>query len=162
MAESIFYVIALGACIFAFLTVISRDIFHSAVWLSMTLLSIAGIYFLLEAEFLGVIQILVYIGGIITLFVFAIKLTARIGDKTIQQANTQLIPAGIASIILLALLLNVIRSNPWVQSQSSAKALALKEIGQSLMTTYVLPFELISLVLLAAMVGAIVIGKVKK
>ena len=72
MPELVFYIIAFSVCAFSLLTVLSRDIFHSAVWLAMTLLSVAAVYFYLDAEFLGVIQILVYVGGIITLFVFAV------------------------------------------------------------------------------------------
>ena len=162
MAEFIFYLIALSACVFASLTVISRDIFHSAIWLAMTLLSIAGIYFYLDAEFLGVIQILVYVGGIITLFIFAIKLTAKIGDITVRQANEQVLVSSIASLVLLYLLFNIIGSHPWAKLPPEAKAISLKELGRSLMTGYVLPFEFISLILLAAMVGAIVVGRVKK
>ena len=91
MPEFFAYIVGIGVCVFALLAVTSRDIFHSAIWLSLTLLGVSGIYFYLNAEFLGVIQILVYIGGIITLFIFAIKLTASIGDKSIQQTNQQVI-----------------------------------------------------------------------
>ena len=162
MAEFIFYLIVLCICIFAFLTVLSRDIFHCAVWLALTLLSIAGIYFYLDAQFLGIIQILVYIGGIVTLFVFAIKLTAHIGDISIKQVNEQVFVSAIASIILFSFLLKIIGSYPWARLAPHAPVISLKQLGTSLMTTYVLPFEFISLLLLAAMVGAIVIGKVKK
>ena len=163
LTEFLFYPIALCVCAFAILTVTSRDIFHSAVWLAMTLLSVAGIYFYLNAEFLGVIQILVYVGGIITLFVFAIKLTAHIGDHTIQQANHQVGIVAIVSLILFYVLLKVIGANPWVAlGDQGTPVISLKELGEMLMTVYVLPFEFISLILLGAMVGAIIIGKVKK
>ena len=169
MAEFCFYFIALSTCAFALLTVISRDVFHSAVWLAMTLLSISGVYFYLAAEFLGVVQILVYVGGIITLFVFAIKLTARIGDASFKQTNQQVAVSGAVCIIFLALLFKIVGQNPWVKGGSdlagvdmASQAQALKNLGQELVTTYVLPFEFISLLLLAAMVGAIVIGKVKQ
>ena len=162
MSELIFYSISLGACLFAFLTVVSRDIFHSALWLAFTLLSIAGVFFYLDAQFLGVIQVLVYVGGIITLFIFAINLTAHIDDTTIPQANEQVFPSAVAAIFLFYLLLKIISSHPWAVNSPETKTISLKEIGTSLMTTYVLPFEFMSLVLLAAMIGAIVIGKVKK
>ncbi len=162
MDTFIFYIIAFSTCIFAFLTVASRDIFHSAVWLSLTLLSVAGIYFYLDATFLGVIQVLVYIGGIITLFIFAIKLTAKIGDKTIQQANQQALLSGMAAFVLFLIIFKIIGSHPWAETLPNAEVISLKQIGESLLTRYILPFEFISLLLLAAMVGAIVIGKVKK
>jgi len=162
VADIIFYIIALSTCLFAFLTVASRDVFHSAVWLSLTLLSVAAIYFYLDAQFLGVIQVLVYIGGIITLFIFAIKLTAKIGDKTIQQANEQALLSGLAAFVFFIILFKMIALHPWAELQPQAPVFSLEDIGKSMLTTYVLPFEFLSLLLLAAMVGAIVIGKVRK
>lgn len=162
MDTFIIYMIGIGACVFALLTVLSRDIFHSAVWLALSLLSVAGIYFYLDAEFLGIIQVLVYIGGIITLFIFAIKLTAKIGDKTILQANRQTLASALVSIAVFCLLFKIMISHPWAVGTPGAEMVSLKEIGKSLMTAYALPFEFISLALLAAMVGAIVIGKTKK
>ena len=162
MNEFLFYPIALGACIFALLTVTSRDIFHSAVWLAMTLLSIAGVYFYLNAEFLGVIQILVYVGGIITLFAFAIKLTAKIGDHAVKQTNEQVVISAIASLVFLFILFKVIGLNPWLETGMPQTTISLQQLGQSLMGPYVLPFEFISVILLGVMVGAIIIGKVKK
>ena len=160
MSEIIFYFIALSTCVFAVLTVTSRLIFHSAVWLSLCLLSVAGIYFYLNAAFIGVIQVLVYIGGIITLFIFAIKLTAHIDDPSVRQTNRQVLPSALAAGILLAALVCIIRFFPRPPPQVAE--LTLKDLGKSLMTTYVLPFEFISVLLLAVMVGAIVIGKGKK
>ena len=157
-----FYLMAAGACLFALLTVLSRNIFHSALWLSMALLGVAGIYFFLDANFLGVIQVLVYIGGIITLFVFAIKLTANIESKSVRQINEQVFAAGVCVVILFVFLFKAIRTAPWKGLLPQAKILSLPEIGKALLTEYVLPFEFISLILLAAMIGAIVIGKEKK
>ena len=162
MPEFLVYIIGIGVCIFALLTVTSRNVFHCAIWLSLTLLGVSSIYFYLNADFLGVIQILVYIGGIITLFVFAIKLTANIGDKSIQQTNQQVIPSALAASAFLIILLLIISAGPWAGRHPNAGSMSLNSIGESLLTTYALPFEFISLVLLAATVGAIVIGKGKK
>ena len=162
MSEIIFFFIALSTCVFAVLTVTSRHVFHSAVWLALCLMSVASVYFYLDAEFIGVIQILVYIGGIITLFIFAIKLTAHTGDTTIQQTNEQVPISIIVSVVFFCLLFKIISSHPWAANSSGPVSLSLKQIGESLMTVYVLPFEFISLLLLGAMIGAIVIGKVKK
>ena len=138
----------------------SRNIFHSAVWLALCLLNLAGIYFYLNAPFLGVIQVLVYIGGIITLFVFAIKLTAHIGDASIRQINQQVIPSAILAVLFFASLIYGIGSYHWTSRMTTD--FTLNDLGRSLMTTYLLPFEFISLILLAVLIGAIVIGKVKK
>lgn len=162
MSEIIFFFIAGSACLFAFLSVKSPYIFHSAIWLSLALLSIAGIYFYLDAEFAGVIQVLVYVGGIITLFIFAIKLTANMDGTKIVQANKQGILSFISSVILFYVIFKIIASNPWTKLDTKMTVFTLKDIGKSLMTVYVLPFEFLSLLLLAVMVGAIVIGRVKK
>lgn len=161
MSEIAFFLIALSVCVFAVLTVVARNIFHSAVWLAMTLLCVACIYFYLDAEFLGVIQVLVYVGGIITLFVFAIKLTARIEDKAIVQTNSQTIPAALVALTLFFVLAKTVGSGIWTNAARGEHIFSLKQIGKALLTTYMLPFEFISLVLLSAMVGAIIIGKAK-
>lgn len=161
MNEVIFFFTAICVCTFGFLTVLSRNIFHSAVWLALTLLAVSGVYFCLDAMFLGVVQVLVYVGGIITLFVFAIKLTAHIEDMGIRQTNRQVIPAVIVSIILFFFLFKIIGQSHWA-SGLNTHMVSVHDIGRALLSTYMLPFEFISLILLAALVGAIVIGKVKK
>jgi NADH-quinone oxidoreductase subunit J len=157
-----FYILAACVCIFAVLAVTQRDVFHCALWLAMTLLSVAGIYFYLDAPFLGVVQILVYVGGIITLFVFAIKLTAHIGDKTIEQTNKQWAVSAFMATLLLCILFRVFATHPWAKMALNAVPTSITQIGRSLMANYVVPFEFMSVILLAAMVGAIVIGKDKK
>ncbi|MFI5206092.1 MAG: NADH-quinone oxidoreductase subunit J, partial [Candidatus Paceibacterales bacterium] len=98
MGELLFYLASGFTCVFALLTVTSRNVFHSAIYLSMALLSIAGIYFYLDAQFLGVIQILIYVGAIITLFIFAIMLTAKIDDVSIKQFNDQVVISAIVAL----------------------------------------------------------------
>lgn len=161
MPEIIFYFIALSVGVFAVLTVTSRLIFHSAVWLSLCLVGVAGIYFYLNAGFIGVIQVLVYIGGIITLFIFAIKLTSRIDDPSVRQANRQTFSSALVAGVLLTVLVYIARFFSKASLHPGAD-LTIKDLGKSLMTTNVLPFEFISVLLLAVMVGAIVIGRVRK
>ncbi|MEI7997948.1 MAG: NADH-quinone oxidoreductase subunit J [Candidatus Omnitrophota bacterium] len=162
MSELVFYFITLCACVFAVLSVTQRDIFHCALWLAMTLLSVAGIYFYLDAAFLGVVQILVYVGGIITLFVFAIKLTSHIGDRSIRQTSKQWGLSIFITVLLLFIICRIFAQHPWAKMVVERPSTSLIQVGQSLMTNYALPFEFMSVILLAAMVGAIVIGKVKK
>lgn len=161
MVEVVFYLLAAMTVGFALATVLSRDVFHSAVWLSVTFLCIAGIYFYLDAQFLAIVQILIYVGAIITLFIFAIMLTARIGDYTIRQFNNQQVVAGLSTAVLL-MVLGFGMVVEFRGQREAGSVLSLKELGESLMTGYILPFEFLSVVLIAAMVGAIVIGKVKK
>ena len=161
MNDAFFYLITFCVCVFAVLSVTQRDIFHCALWLAMTLLGVAGIYFYLDAPFLGVIQILVYVGGIITLFIFAIKLTAHIGDKGIRQTSKQWAISGFISTLLLFILLRVFSTHPWAKLSLNSAPPSMAQIGQALMANYAVPFEFMSVILLAAMVGAIVIGKDK-
>ncbi len=162
MSVVVFYFLAFCIGASAVLSVTVRDVFHSAIWLTLTLLSIACLYFYLDAGFLGVIQILVYVGGIMTLFVFAIMLTARIGDRSIQQTNRQLWPGLLISAGAFTIMLKIILSGPWANLITLNPGIDLKVVGRALLTQYVLPFEFISIILLAALVGAIVIGKVKE
>jgi NADH-quinone oxidoreductase subunit J len=163
MNAVVFYGIAFFIALSAVLSVTVRDIFHGAIWLAMTLLGIAFLYFYLDAGFLGVMQILVYVGGIMALFVFAIMLTAKIGDRSIRQLNRQFWPGLLTAATLCAVMLKIVGDGPWMRIQPDGRAATdLHAIGRSLLTGYLLPFEFISLLLLAALVGAVVIGKVKR
>ncbi len=162
MDNFMFYVIASCVCVSAVLAVTQRDVFHCALWLAMTLLSVAGIYFYLDASFLGVVQILVYVGGIITLFVFAIKLTAHIGDRAIEQINRQWPLSALVSMLLLSICWRIFATHPWANICLNTASVSMAQLGRSLMANYAVPFEFMSVILLAAMVGAIVIGKDKR
>jgi NADH-quinone oxidoreductase subunit J len=157
-----FYFIAGLTCLFAFLVVVSRNIFHSAIFLALTLLSISGIYLLLDAQFLAVAQIIIYVGAIMVLFTFCIMLTSRMSDKAIRQVNQQVLFSLTAALVFLAIFYLLVVKTPWLFSSAETEPLSLKELGSSLLSKYVLPFEVISLVLLAVMVGAIAIGKARK
>ncbi len=163
MSDMVFYILAASLCAFAILCVTVKDVFHSAVYLALSLLCVAGLFCSLDAVFLGVVQILVYVGGIMTLFVFAIMLTAKIGDKTIRQVNQQYWPAALISGAFMIVLVEIVHANKWNSvMQPQGRGLDLRMLGKTLLTAAALPFEFISLLLLAALVGAIVIGKVKK
>lgn len=157
-----FYVIAASAVISALGVVTSRNIFHCAIYLALSLFCVAGIYLFLDAEFLAIVQVLIYVGAIVILFLFAIMLTANIGDRAISHTNRQVLGGGLIAAMIAVFFVAVIIGEPWKRSLSQAQPLTLQELGKSLMSAYALPFEVISLILLAALVGAIVIGKVKK
>ncbi len=163
LTKVIFYSLAGAVCLFAALVVLSRNIFHSVVFLAFTLISIAGIYLYLDAEFLAVVQVLIYMGAIITLFLFAIMLTARIYDESAKQRNQQVFISAIICLAMLSfLIMNIIIEKAWQASGNKSTPLDLKILGVSLMSKYVLPFEVISVILLVALIGAIVIGKAEK
>ncbi len=108
---------ALGAVLF-------KNIFHASLALIVTLIGIAGIFISLHAEFLAGVQLLLYVGAVMTLVIFAIMMTERLGDKTIAQQNKLPLPALSGAIIFLMTLVGIIYATPWpVKSPPLARAL---------------------------------------
>ncbi len=157
-----FYPIACVTLVSAFLVVISRNIFHSALYLAFALIGVACFYLYLDAEFLAIVQILIYVGAIVTLFIFTIMLTADIDTGPIRGMIRRILASAFASLALFFILIKVIIKAGWQNFQAQSSFISLEQLGRSLMSNYVLPFEVISLISLAALVGAIVIGKAKK
>ena len=153
-----FYTLLTMILIAAVLTVTVRNLFHAAIFLAFTLLGVAAVYFFLRAEFLAGVQILLYVGAIMTLVIFAIMLTARIGDSRVPQSNRQRIPVFILLAISAFFLISTIIKTPWKVAPvfQTTNAVAL---GKALMGEFVFPFEVISLVLLVALIGAIVVAR---
>jgi NADH-quinone oxidoreductase subunit J len=151
-----FGVLAALVLVSAVWVVMLRNLFRAALSLGLVLLGVAGLFILLEAEFLAFVQILVYVGAILTLVVFAIMLTAKLHASSGSPASRQTVPAAVASLGLFAALASTTQSLMWPNAPL-ADAVSLTTLGQQLVTTLVLPFEVISLVFVAAMVGAIAI-----
>ena len=151
-----FVVFALGTLVPAAMVVVSRNIVHSALWLLASLASVAGLYLLLGAELLAAIQILVYCGGIVVLFLFAIMLTPGVGDPDVQVHNRQLFWGFIAAVIFAAVSLHALSGELWNDSPAVLSDVTGR-LADALLSRYVLAFELASVILLVAMVGAIVI-----
>ena len=154
------YVMMAVSVVAAIGVVTLRSVFHAALALALTLLGVAGIYIALQAEFLAMVQILIYVGAVMTLVIFAIMLTERLGDKTVRQDNPQSAPAFLGALAFLGMLSWVILKTPWpVTEEAVAKHVSTLDLGKALMGIYVFPFEVISVVLIAALIGAIVIAK---
>lgn len=134
-----------------------RNLFRAALSLGLVLTGVAGLFILLEAEFLAFVQILVYVGAILTLVVFAIMLTSRLSASVASPASRQVLPAAILSFSLFLVLAASTQALTWPTTSATAP-ISLAALGQQLVTTLVLPFEVISLVFVAAMVGAIAIA----
>lgn len=137
------------------------NLFRAAISLGLVLLSVAGLFLLLEAEFVAFAQILVYVGAVLTLLVFAIMLTARVQGSAASPASRQQLPAAAVSIGLFAVLFAATRSLIWPEPPPG-EAVTLAALGQQLVTTLVLPFEVVSLVFVAAAVGAIALTTLPK
>jgi len=155
----IFIILALVTLISASAAMSLRNLVHSALSLVVTFAGLAGLYLQLHAEFVGFAQVLVYIGAVAILIVFAILLT-RSGDTPNQAVLAPGWIAGIAvsAVVFAALGWAVLSSNAIVKGTPDAPTVAVKDIGDALMTKYVLPLEVIGLLLTAAMIGAVIIA----
>lgn len=158
----VFYSLAAMTVISAILVVSRKNAVHSAVFLILTFFNVAGLYILLNAEFLAAVQILVYAGGIMVLFLFVIMLVnieevAKI-KATHQQAAIAFGVAGLLFIFLaIVVYKGVFRSLGGEMPHVAAMGGHTEALGARLFTDYLLPFEIISMLLLVAMIGAIVL-----
>ena len=143
----------------ALMVVLSRNLLHSALFLVLTFFSVAGIYVLLEAEFLAAIQVLIYVGAVAVLYLFALMLTRRITGEGIRQHNAQVIPAALVALVFIGILLPVAWVGNWQISSLPPDPDVIPRLGESLLTTYALPFEVMGVVLLVALVGAIILAR---
>ncbi len=163
--QIIFLLVGLVTFVASVMVVSSPRLIHAGLWLILTLAGVAVLFVLLEATFLAVVQVLVYIGAIAILIIFAAMLTRRVMYDTGPQETRFWWLALVVSLVLFAGLAALILQVP--QFSSMAEPLAteqgplLEELGQSLVdvNAFVLPFEIASILLLAAMIGAIVIAR---
>jgi NADH-quinone oxidoreductase subunit J len=146
----------------AILMVTRRNIIHGAVFLITTLLATAGIFLILSAEFLFVVQIILYVGGIMVLFVFVIMLVNLDVAMRLVQFNHQRFVAGTLALVLAAQVAFAFWAGRGLLPQAIRQPMPLKNteaVGNALFQHYMLPFEIASILLLVAMVGAVVMAK---
>jgi NAD(P)H-quinone oxidoreductase subunit 6 len=155
----VFYLIAAMTVGSAAIVALSRNIIYSAFSLLGTFMGVAGIYVFLGADFVAGVQVLIYVGGILVLILFAVMLTHRITDVEITNRSAGRIPALIIIGVFFVLLAQTIRETPWVKVKQIAHEPTTAKIGELFLEQYLLPFELASLVLLAAMIGAVVLSR---
>jgi NADH:ubiquinone oxidoreductase subunit 6 (subunit J) len=134
--------------------VLTKNLFHSVLWLAAALIGTAGIFVALDAEFLGGVQVLLYAGGVITVVVFAIVVTERLVGERISQTSRRLLAGTIAAGGVLMMLINVIRRAGVDIERPEMTADITKWIGMSLLTQFLLPFELLGVLLLAGLLAA--------
>ena len=158
MSLAIFYILAALAVVSAFMVVTLKHLLHSALFLALTLFSVAGIYVLLNADFLAGVQVLIYVGAVTILMIFAVMLTYRIASKSIKQVNEQVVPAVLIALVFLALSLVMIFKTVWPLTALALPKRPIFELGRQLLSTYVIPFEVVSLLLLVALIGVVVIS----
>ena len=134
--------------------VLSKNLFHSVLWLALALVGTAGVFLLLNAEFLAAVQVLLYAGGVVTVVVFAIVVTEKLVGERLSHTSRQLVGGGGAAAILLALLVRAILRAPVAGPPPPVTGDLTRVLGEALLTTYVLPFELLGVLLLAGLLAA--------
>lgn len=156
--DVIFLLVGLGTATAAVLTVTSRNLVHAALFLAATLAGIGAEFLVLQADFVGWVQIVVYVGAIAVLFLFGLMLTrAPIGREALDSQNRGLAigVAGAMFLVLLTLMVQAFGGTGAVDVQG----IRITSIGLALFSTWVLPFELLSMLLLGALVGAILLSR---
>ena len=159
MSEFVFWVVTSVTIISALGVVLSNQLIYSAISLLFTLFGIAGLYVFLWADFMTGIQLLVYVGGILTLIIFGIMLTNKISSARLSQTNMQQGIGSVVSLWLLIVLSLVISKTNWYSASSTEPVSTVDKIGTLLMTKHLLAFEGISLLLLGALIGAAILAR---
>jgi NADH-quinone oxidoreductase subunit J len=159
----IFYVFTLIALASSAIVVFSKNIVHAAFALLFAFFAVAGLYVLLMADFLAVTQLLIYVGGILVLLLFGVMLTNRVISVDMKTGTIQTIPAVLLSAALAGMLTGMFWSTDWkVTPDFTPPEATAARLGEMLLTSYVLPFEIASVVLLVALIGAAMIARREK
>lgn len=153
-----FYVLAAVVVVSAAAVALARNILYSGFALLGTLAGVAGLYLYLGADFLGVAQLIIYVGGILVLILFAVLLTNRIGEVRISNVSAGLFAGAPAAIAVMALCARAALATPWPTTEAVA-APTTARLGDAFLRELLMPFEVASLVLLMALVGAMVIAR---
>jgi NADH-quinone oxidoreductase subunit J len=161
-SQIIFYLIS--ACILGagLLAVTSKKIFRSAIWLLGSLVSVAALYFWMQVEFIAAVQIIVYAGGIVVLIIFSIFLTQESGKELPKPGLRKIIFSALAALFGFGFSFNLINEYGFNTTATRPFNVSISEMGTQMLSTseygYILPFEVVSILLLAAMIGCIVIA----
>jgi NADH-quinone oxidoreductase subunit J len=162
-AESlIFYLFAVITVGSAMVVVLARSLIYSAFALLFTFFGVAGLYFLLGADFLGATQLLIYVGGILVLLLFGVMLTHKLYDLQLKSEVTQFLPGLIVAGGLFVILSVTAMRTQWNVGAGRPPAPTTAEIGKEFLSRYLLPFEAASVLLLVALMGAAMIVRRRK
>ncbi|MDX1829523.1 MAG: NADH-quinone oxidoreductase subunit J [Lutibacter sp.] len=166
MEAILFYILATLMIIFAVASVTSRKILRAVIYLLFVLICIAGLYFLINYNLLAAIQLTVYGGGVIVLFIFSVLLVHHVELELEKTSLKKKIIAGILSLLGLGITLWAIFTYTFKTAATTYSSIEVKDIGFKLLSYgdggFILPFEVISVLLVAVMIGAIIVAKGKK
>ena len=157
----IFLALAVFSIVTALLMVFSKNPVHSAIYLILTIVSMVGQYLLLNAQFLAIVQIIVYAGAIMVLFLAVLLLLNLNADTEPQKSSMWKLSAGVAAGLLLVTLVGALRGSIQIAAptQANSQVGLVENLGKVLFTDFVVPFEIAGILFLAAMVGAVLMGK---
>jgi NADH:ubiquinone oxidoreductase subunit 6 (subunit J) len=161
VSHVVFVILSAVALIGALGVVINRNLFHAALFLVLSFVGVAGFYILLEAEFLAMVQLLVYVGAISILIIFAIMLSRRLMSPEFKASNEQWLWALVAAVALFAILAYILLRVTWPTVEASVPDGMIVELGKALVDAnqFLLVFEVASVLLLVALVGAVIIAR---
>lgn len=137
-------------------------IIHAVFALLFTFSGVAGLYVLLHADFVAAAQVMVYVGGILVLLLFGVMLTHRVTNVDLKGAAVQRVPAAVFCAALLGVLLVMIYATPWPVRELTGWEPTARRIGIHIMTDYLLPFEVVSILLLGVLMGAALLARAEK
>jgi len=157
LSQIVFYFFAVLTVGSAAVVVFARSLIRSAFALLFTFFGVAALYAYLGADFLAATQMVIYVGGILVLILFGIMLTHKLYDLNIKTASVQLLPALVAVVGVFGLLAFFMLRTKWFQGESVLSGPTTASIGDLLMQDFILPFEVASILLLLALIGAAMI-----
>jgi NADH-quinone oxidoreductase subunit J len=159
----LFYIFGLMAAISAVVVVVSRNIVRTAVALLFTLVGVAGLYFLLSAEFLAAVQLVVYAGGTLILIIFGVMLTSKSPFSRFEPKLVEVVLAlSLGSVLLIALVAAIWRTSFHEPKTDELPTYPVDKLGQALLGDFLIPFELASVLLLVVMIGAAYLAKARR
>jgi NADH:ubiquinone oxidoreductase subunit 6 (subunit J) len=163
VSQVVFIILSITALAGALGTVLNRNLFHSALFLVLSFVGVAGYYLLLEAELLAMVQILVYVGAIAVLIIFAVMLSRRLMSEDYEARNEQWVWGLGAAIVLFGVLAYILLRINWPAAPAEVPPGTIVQLGVGLVSPehYLLPFEVASVLLLVALVGAVIIAREK-
>jgi len=159
IGDLLFYVIAAITIVSAAGVAFSSNIVYSAFSLMGTFMGVAGLYVFLAADFVAVVQVLIYVGGILVLMLFAVMLTHRIADVRVSNRSVGRLPALVIMAAVGWMMTKAVLGAQWHTVTPGTPAPTVAGIGNGFLGQYVLPFELASVVLLAALIAAVVLSR---
>lgn len=160
-AQILFVIAALVTVVSAAIVVFSGRILHSAFALLFTFCGVAALYVFLFADFLAVTQILIYVGGILILIIFGLLLTQRVMDLRFIDQSHQRVGSVLLAALLAAVLITILVGTPWKIAPQPDTA-TVEIIGISMLTQYLVPFEMASMLLLMALIGAVWLARPRR